>query len=62
MDWMERVIDVRDIEKECTNCVNHWLKKLTTACSQCMCKILEDKLETEKRAYAEWEKKQKSDL
>jgi hypothetical protein len=55
---MTRLIDVRDIEKTCMDCPNRNLKKLTTACSQCMCKILEDKLETERKAYLEREKKQ----
>ena len=62
MDWLSRAIDVRDIEKTCLSCPNRWLKEITLACSQCVCKLLSDKLETEKRAYAEWEKKQKSDL
>ena len=59
---MERAIDVRFLQKECEECPRRNLKKLTTACSECMCKLLSDKMEAEQRAYAEWEKKQKSDL
>ena len=56
---MERAIDVRFLQKECEECPRRNLKELTLACSECMCKLLEDKMKTEKRAYAEWEKKQK---
>jgi len=58
MDWMERAIDVRFLQKECEECPRRNLKKLTTACSECMCKLLSDKMEAEQRAYLEREKKQ----
>ena len=61
MDWYERMIDVRDIEKECTNCVNRNLKSITTVCSQCVCKLLSDKLKTERKSYLEREKKNGED-
>lgn len=58
MDWMTRLIDVRDIFNECMECPNRWLKETTTACRNCIYKILSDKIECEKRAYLEREKKQ----
>lgn len=58
MDWMERVIDVNELGKICLECPNYWLKKITTACSNCVYKVLEDKLECERKAYLEREKKQ----
>ena len=58
MDWMTRLIDVRDIFKECQECPNRWLKETTTICRSCVYDILSKKMETEKRAYLEREKKQ----
>ena len=58
MDWMTRLIDVRELFSECKECPNRWLKDVTTVCSQCIYKILSDKMECEKRAYLDWEKKQ----
>jgi hypothetical protein len=57
MDWLTRAIDVRDIEKTCMDCPNRNLKSITTVCSQCVCKLLSDKLETERKSYLEREKK-----
>ena len=62
MDWLTRAIDVRDIFTECQECEHQHAKKISTFCSNCIYNILQKKMEAEQRAYAEWEKKQKSDL
>lgn len=57
MDWMTRLIDVRDIFTECQNCEHRQVKQISDFCRNCVYKILSDKIECEKRAYLEREKK-----
>lgn len=56
MDWHNRIIDIREAEKECMECPNRWLKNTTNACRNCIYDALLTKIETEKKAMANAEK------